>query len=582
MKLKTSFFNLTVLKKDLTRFSPLWGVYTVLMLLFLMILGTSEGTAAQIASTMPYILVGMGILNFIYAGICAVCLFSDLYQSRMTNMLHALPMRREGWFLTHAAAGLLFCLIPNLIGTVIASFMTGPYCWAAFLWLAVMILEYIVFFGIGVFCVVCAGNNLGAIAMYALVNFLAPLGAFLVGIFYQPSLYGVEIDRNRLCLYSPVVKLSGVQFLEMEYNNMNDTTLVTTFYGETWRYLAVAVAVGLALGVAALLIYRKRHLESAGEMIAWKPAAPVLLSIYTLLIASMFYSLAKAIAEELVIGFLLVGLALGYFIGKMLLEKRVKVFHKRNIIGYAIFAGVFLVSLALTALDPLGVTRYVPDTDQVESVSVSPYGSAYSISNQGTTLTEPSDIDLARAIHREAIDNRPGDYQSSFSVYLRYTLKSGREVLRSYQMYDNSDAKATLKQLYSRPKAILGYDDPQALLQQLRQINLYFYEDTVTAPGLLISNYRAPNIYVDLWDDPYIEKVEGSLEESQAANRVIDALFTDCAEGNVCTWENNVDIIGQLELIYEVDGKQISRYVDITPNFVNLMKYLDTLEPTTE
>ena len=33
MKLKTSFFNTSVLKKDITRFAPLWGLYTVFMLL---------------------------------------------------------------------------------------------------------------------------------------------------------------------------------------------------------------------------------------------------------------------------------------------------------------------------------------------------------------------------------------------------------------------------------------------------------------------------------------------------------------------------------------------------------------------
>ena len=33
MKSRTSFFNPTVLKKDITRFAPLWGLYTVFMLL---------------------------------------------------------------------------------------------------------------------------------------------------------------------------------------------------------------------------------------------------------------------------------------------------------------------------------------------------------------------------------------------------------------------------------------------------------------------------------------------------------------------------------------------------------------------
>ena len=35
MKSRTSFFNKTVFKKDLTRFAPAWGVCTILMLLAL-------------------------------------------------------------------------------------------------------------------------------------------------------------------------------------------------------------------------------------------------------------------------------------------------------------------------------------------------------------------------------------------------------------------------------------------------------------------------------------------------------------------------------------------------------------------
>ena len=33
MKLKTSSFNLTAFKKDITRFAPLWGAYLIFMLL---------------------------------------------------------------------------------------------------------------------------------------------------------------------------------------------------------------------------------------------------------------------------------------------------------------------------------------------------------------------------------------------------------------------------------------------------------------------------------------------------------------------------------------------------------------------
>ena len=36
MKSRTSSFNLTVFKKDLTRFAPAWAAYLIVLLLFLM------------------------------------------------------------------------------------------------------------------------------------------------------------------------------------------------------------------------------------------------------------------------------------------------------------------------------------------------------------------------------------------------------------------------------------------------------------------------------------------------------------------------------------------------------------------
>ena len=37
MKSRTSFFNFTVLRKDITRYAPVWGLYAIGLLLFLLI-----------------------------------------------------------------------------------------------------------------------------------------------------------------------------------------------------------------------------------------------------------------------------------------------------------------------------------------------------------------------------------------------------------------------------------------------------------------------------------------------------------------------------------------------------------------
>ena len=150
MKLKTSFFNTSVLKKDITRFAPLWGLYTVFMLLFLFLVWGENAMPAQFAREADQIMMLMGVVNCGYAGLAALLLFGDLFKARLCYAVHALPLRREGWFLTHFAAGMLFCLAPNALGAVIAGAMLGQYAFLAYVWLGLMILQYLCFFGIGV------------------------------------------------------------------------------------------------------------------------------------------------------------------------------------------------------------------------------------------------------------------------------------------------------------------------------------------------------------------------------------------------------------------------------------------------
>ena len=43
MKSRTSFFNITLFKKDITRFAPLWVLYTVAMSLMMLTTYTTLG-----------------------------------------------------------------------------------------------------------------------------------------------------------------------------------------------------------------------------------------------------------------------------------------------------------------------------------------------------------------------------------------------------------------------------------------------------------------------------------------------------------------------------------------------------------
>ena len=113
MKSRTSFFDGTLLRKDITRFSPVWLLYLIggtLLSWGSMVYNEPGWNLRTYNSTIG----PMGIVNMCYALIAAECLFGDLFNTRMCNGLHALPRRRETFFITHVTAGVLFSMVNQI------------------------------------------------------------------------------------------------------------------------------------------------------------------------------------------------------------------------------------------------------------------------------------------------------------------------------------------------------------------------------------------------------------------------------------------------------------------------------------
>ena len=110
MQFKTSCCNKTLLKKDLTRFAPLWGVYTLGLLMLLFLTWDDKSIPFNNIYAFRTLLPNVALYNGVYALAVAAMLFGDLYNTRMCYGTHALPMTRGCWFGTHILSGLLFSL----------------------------------------------------------------------------------------------------------------------------------------------------------------------------------------------------------------------------------------------------------------------------------------------------------------------------------------------------------------------------------------------------------------------------------------------------------------------------------------
>ena len=505
MKLRTSFFEKTVFKKDLTRFAPAWGLYTIGLVMVLLTMMDSGHVwfvvnLADMISIMPIFTLG-------YALLCAQLLFGDLYNSRMCNALHALPLRRETWFVTHLVSGLVFHLIPTLVFAIPALFFGRVTGYAgdslvALGWLLGMTLQYICLFGLAVLCAMLAGSRFGMAALYGLLNFGSILIGALVDTLIIPMYYGIRISYEPFFWFSPVVQLMQAPFLTHTrgYRSNGSAEILDPgqlLMGENFLYFFLAAAAGIALMFIAFRLYRRRKLEYAGDFIAVKKLEPVFLVVYSVLLGTLFYFITEGIFGMDTKLFLFVGITVGWFTGRMLLERTTRVFRKQNLLRCGALLAICAAVLCIAAADPLGIESWVPEQEDVEWVQLGDsFGNYYDASIK---TDDPEEIAAILELHREAMSEYVGlSYDAAYPTtvsssapyaaeaprngyYLNFTftyqLKNGRTVKRYYAVYMEGDTLDYLAYLLSTPKAIFGDLSREDFVQQTVSIRDTHYGD---------------------------------------------------------------------------------------------------------
>lgn len=565
MKSKTSFFNGPAFQKDLTRFSPLWGGYTLCLMLGLFLLAEG-GLDYSFARNLSDCIQVMGVVNCGYALLAAQLLFGDLYNSRMCNALHAMPLRRECWFGTHIASGLFMSLIPTAamtaVSLVLMPFSSMENGWQIPLyWMLATNLQYLFFFGVAVFGAFCAGNRLAMAVVYAFVNFASIVAYYLMNILYIPLLHGVVLQDAPYLSFCPVAKIVNERFIDCEYHTVFSGYSAEGFreytgYGtfevmDSWWYLWVIAAVGIALGALGLVLYRRRRLECAGDFMATKKLEPVFMVLFSICTACAFqivtgsflgYGYRGVHVGTLV--FLAAGLAVGWFAGRMLVERNVRVFHKpKNWLGLVALTLAMGASLVLTKADPLGIEDWIPEKDQVESAWMTNY-SVYgrnpgmpggsiddvlrvhelALEDKLTYEQASADRDAAYAEYEEAtmeiaedgtVRNdyskaKLRDYKQYSSVTLTYQMKDGRRVQREYFIMVDTEEGQLVKRHYSSEAYLLwdqiGWRESDSLL------DLVAKPERIHVEGIPV-------------DDAYLTE--------EAVAELFRAISADCAAGTM-------------------------------------------------
>ena len=132
MKSKTSSFNTTIFKKNLTHYWPIWIVYLCYLLMVVPVsIGLIYANAENnyIGNVQPaqkqYYVIGSALAGagsvvpvFIAAAAAALAVFSYLYNPRNANMIHSLPLDRRELYITNYVSGFLFLFIPEVMAFI--------------------------------------------------------------------------------------------------------------------------------------------------------------------------------------------------------------------------------------------------------------------------------------------------------------------------------------------------------------------------------------------------------------------------------------------------------------------------------
>ena len=481
MKSKISFFNAGLFKSTLRRFWPLWIIHFAGWLLFLPVLTLMNNFGPNRSTDFIFTIsesavFASPIIAFIMAILAAMAVFSFMYNSRSTGLIASLPVRREAVFCSAWLGGVFVILGSNLVIALLTFlFSLGATTSAALafkavcIWLGVYSMQFILFFGIASLTAVMTGSIAVLPILYIIFNFLAVGMETIIRLDFSCLIWGMP-GYSFDCILdflSPLFYMVGSFVPDVEYNtpyvadtlgSLLDRECVAVTYSH-WLPTVIYCLVGLIFSAAALMVFRRRRMESAGDVVAVRSMRPVFkygvavcsalcggLLLYTMLF-SLFES--RSASVFIMILSMIIFAFIGYFGAKMLLEKSFHVF-RGDWVGLIVLCCLCAVFTLCCDLDVFGIGAYVPKEGSAKSITVYQTGS----------VEDPAIIENYRQLHEKIVSQKDkyehiGYGDDTESIMFEYELKDGRTVSREYTLPMGDENVERYYELANTPSLLL-------------------------------------------------------------------------------------------------------------------------------
>ena len=543
MRSKISFFNKTIFKKNITHYWPIWFGYLLICMFeipFGIYICNRESAyytyeldrAVERINSYVHLMdaVMSPILVFFVALVVAMALFSYLYNAKSANMIHSLPVRREELFFTNYISGLLFMAVPQAVATLVGVFVCAAVGITELQYLMLSFLyalgNMFFFYSMAVLIGMLTGQLLALPICYVALNLVEIMMEGIGSVILSEICFGLansDFSSSKLSVLSPIYYLTSRVGIKTDYLDGGGYAYHVTGARTLFLYFLVSF-VFVAL---ALVAYRRRRIESAGDLISIRWIKPVFrwcvavcgALLGGMIFGSIFMGTVSGKKEFAIIlcSTLSVGVVC-FFIAEMFLEKKFKVFCKKRFMELGIGSVLMAAVLFMMEFDVFGIESRIPDASEVMMASLD-YNSL--------VLTDEKEIQELIDIHKEIISDKEeieaymadnGNNRTTYGVTVNYKLKNGSSLRRYYELPsgtkeldDSSSAVSQILVLMERPENV-----------KKAEFSIY-YKDNVPQSGY-VEKY--------IMNDDRSENENDISFDADNAKIVYEALLKDIDEGN--------------------------------------------------
>lgn len=528
MKSKIFCFNRTIFKKNIGSYWPLWGTYLLYLLLALPVSIWLNVQEMKYTTSIPqvekqyelmYRTLGFSLtpeLIFVFAAVMAMAVFSYLYTSKTANMMHAFPVSRLELYVTNYLSGLAFQLVPQILVFVITVLL----CLACKITCVGYLLNWLLYsagmtffaYTLAVLTVMFTGQLFAVPFFYLIINYLYIGSVYLVNQLVETLCYGKPSvwSMGKSAALSPVYYLGANVHIS---KSVSKGAMHVT--GLTWqggKLIAGYAAAACVICVAAYQVYRRRKIETAGDLISVKWLKPLFrwgAALYLGVIGAM---VVTAVLQSYMDITTFAGLACGmavfgvlcFFAAEMLVQKSFHVFHKKRWLECVGCVGASILCITLLHTDVFGIERRLPKEEEIDLAFVN--------------LDYPIrlDADEALQMNQACIDHKKeylqvmeGAQEQWTNVTFRYYLKDGKRFERRYPLpigknylADETSVTARMQKIEAEPERLMNHMFDGAYLgSEHYSTALVLYNENGGSNTRMLSTEESKKVLDAVWKD---------------------------------------------------------------------------------